>query len=182
MSRQGKKPVDIPGGVKVEVQGNLVKIEGPKGKIEKIFSPRLKIVKQDNCILVERQSEEKTDKCLHGLTRKLILNMVAGVTKEFERKLEISGLGYKALVQSDKLILQVGFTHPVPILIPQGIKIAVQENQISVKGVDKEMVGQIASLIRSVKIAEPYKGKGIKYNDEIVRRKAGKAVVKTAGP
>ena len=182
MSRQGKKPVDIPSGVKVEVQENLVKIEGPKGKIEKIFSPRLKITKQDNYILVERSSDEKTDKCLHGLTRSLILNMVAGVTKEFERKLEINGLGYKAQVQSDKLILQVGFTHPVPILIPQGIKITVQENQISVKGVDKEMVGQIASLIRSSKPAEPYKGKGIRYSDEVVRRKAGKTVVKTAGP
>ncbi|OIO03457.1 50S ribosomal protein L6 [Candidatus Desantisbacteria bacterium CG_4_10_14_0_8_um_filter_48_22] len=182
MSRLGKRPVDIPGGVKVEVQGSLVKIEGPRGKIERIFSPRMKISKQDNRILVERQSDEKIDKSLHGLTRRLILNMVTGVIKEFERKLEINGLGYKAQVQSDKLILQIGFTHPVPILIPQGIKITVQENKISVKGVDKETVGQVAGLIRSIKPAEPYKGKGIRYSDEIVRRKAGKAVVKTAGP
>lgn len=181
MSRLGKKPVEIPKEVKVEMRDGVVFVEGPKGKVTKKFSERMKIIITDKQVSVERPSDSKQDKSLHGLTRKLLLNMVSGVVKEFEEKLEMSGLGYKAQSQPGKLTLQVGFTHPVIVVIPEQIKITVQDNQISVKGVDKELVGQVASLIRSKKPAEPYKGKGIKYSDEQVRRKAGKTVVKSAG-
>jgi len=182
MSRLGKRPITVPEGVNVEIQDNRISVEGPKGKLTKFLSPQLKIKRLDHQILIERSGDSKIEKSLHGLSRKLVLNMIEGVLNGFEKQLEINGLGYKAQVQKETLVLQVGFTHPVVINIPDGIKIEVRENRIIVKGVDKELVGEIASLIRRVKPAEPYKGKGIKYVDEQVRRKAGKTVVKTTGP
>lgn len=183
MSRLGKKPIIIPDGVRVEIQGNLINVEGPKGRVSKVLNPRMKIVSSDNKILVERPSDTKIDKSLHGLTHKLIKNMFEGVSKGFEKKLEINGLGYRAQVQGNKLVLQVGFTHPVNLNVPEGIKVAVKENVITVDGADKELVGEFSSIIHNAKPPEPYKGTGIKYVGEQIRRKIGKALSKiTTGP
>jgi len=177
MSRIGKKPVPIPQNVQVEIKdGNCVLVKGPLGQLEKTFSPLLTIKKVDNQIVVERPNDEKFVKALHGLTRALINNMVLGVTQGFEKRLELQGTGYRARVQGNKLILEVGFSHPVELEIPTGLTVTVQDNtKISVKWIDKELVGQFAAIVRSVRPAEPYKGKGIRYEGEKIRQKAGKA-------
>lgn len=184
MSRIGKKPIEIPAGVEVKISDNKVMIRGPKGEISRGFRPEIKIETKDNKILIQPLPEKaglKEIKSLFGLTRMLIANMVDGVTVGFEKKLEIEGVGFKAEVVGDELILYVGFSHPVRLKIPKGIKISIEKNIISVSGIDKELVGQFSSIIRKVKPMEPYKGKGIKYSGEIVRRKVGKKVAATTG-
>lgn len=180
MSRIGKKPVLIPDKVKATLEGNTVRVEGPKGKLEKEFH-RDMIIKlaDDNTLVVERPSENKLHKSLHGLTRTLLNNMVQGVAIGFQKNLELVGVGYRAAMQGKKLVLTVGYSHPVEIEPPDGIEIEVPApTKISVKGIDKELVGAIAANIRAVREPEPYKGKGIKYENEHIRRKVGKAGVK----
>ncbi|MCR4432175.1 MAG: 50S ribosomal protein L6 [Tepidanaerobacteraceae bacterium] len=179
MSRIGKLPVKIPQGVEVKVQGNTVAVKGPKGSISREFHKDMNIKCEDSQIIVERPSDDNMHRALHGLTRTLIHNMVNGVTVGYEKKLALEGVGYRAAKQGNKLVLTVGYSHPVEIEPPQGIEFEVPApNRISVKGVDKELVGQIAANIRKVREPEPYKGKGIRYEDEVVRRKVGKTGAK----
>jgi large subunit ribosomal protein L6 len=175
MSRIGKKPIEVPGGVTIDVKENVVTVKGPKGELTRTFSPEITIKKEENTILVERPSDQKEHRALHGTTRSLIDNMVQGVTNGYERGLELVGVGYRASKSGEKLVLNVGYSHPVEIVPEQGIDIEVPSNtKILVKGIDKERVGAIASNIRSVRLPEPYKGKGIRYEGEYVRRKEGK--------
>lgn len=176
MSRIGKLPIAIPQGVEVEVNGNVVDVKGPKGELHKELHPEMKIELTDGKIVVTRPSDGKIHRSLHGLTRSLIANMVEGVTKGFERNLEISGVGYRASKQGEKLVLAVGYSHPIEVVPEAGIEIEVTTpTKISVKGIDKQLVGQTAANIRDFRPPEPYLGKGIRYADERVRRKAGKA-------
>lgn len=176
MSRIGKLPIAIPQGVEVEVNGNVVDVKGPKGELHKELHPEMKIELNDGKIVVTRPSDGKIHRSLHGLTRSLIANMVEGVTKGFERNLEISGVGYRASKQGEKLVLAVGYSHPIEVVPEAGIEIEVTTpTKISVKGIDKQLVGQTAANIRDFRPPEPYLGKGIRYADERVRRKAGKA-------
>jgi large subunit ribosomal protein L6 len=176
MSRIGKQPIDIPSGVKVELEGTRVSVTGPKGSLHQDVSPRMKVVVEDGTVRVERPSDERLDKSLHGLTRTLIANMVQGVTEGFEKRLEIQGVGYRAALKGKELELQVGYSHPVAVTPPDGIEFEVpQPNRIVVRGIDKQMVGEIAANVRKVRTPEPYKGKGIRYEGEYVRKKAGKA-------
>ncbi|MDP1538622.1 MAG: 50S ribosomal protein L6 [bacterium] len=184
MSRVGKKPILIPQGVDVKIEGSKVMVKSSKGEISKEFRPEIKIETKDDKILVlPRQEKEKLKeiKALWGLTRTLVANMIEGVTAGFEKKLEIEGIGFKGEVSGEELVLYVGFSHSVKLRIPKGIKILVDKNIITVSGIDKELVGQFAATIRKVKPAEPYKGKGIKYMGEIIRRKVGKKVVTAGG-
>ncbi|MDP8262909.1 MAG: 50S ribosomal protein L6 [Candidatus Ancaeobacter aquaticus] len=177
MSRIGKIPVDVPQGVEVKVEGHVVKISGPKGKLERTFHNNVSVKLEDSKIEVSRASDIPTDKALHGLTRSLIYNMVFGVTQGFKKTLEIVGVGYRAKVDKNILELSLGFSHPVKYTIPEGVKIDVEKNvKLDVYGIDKELVGEVASEIRRFLPPEPYKGKGIRYSDEHVRRKAGKTV------
>lgn len=179
MSRVGRLPVTIPAGVEVKLDNHLVEVTGPKGKLTKELHPDFRVTLEDNQILVERPSDEKHYRALHGLTRALVQNMVDGVTKGFSKSLELVGVGYRAAKEGKKLVLTVGYSHPVEIVPEEGLEIDVPTpNKVIVKGVDKEMVGALAAQIRSVREPEPYKGKGIKYEDEIIRRKVGKAGVK----
>lgn len=181
MSRIGKQPVKVPNDVKITVTGNTVNLEGPKGKLVQVFHPdiRVEFNQQGRCVEVKRASDEKYHKALHGLTRALIANMVFGVTKGFSKKLEIVGLGYNAKVQGKELVLSLGYTHPVHLDIPQGIKVDVTNPtnpaRLTISGSDRQMVGQFSAVIRGKKPPEPYKGMGIKYDNEVIRRKAGKA-------
>lgn len=180
MSRIGKKPIDVPAGVKVEISGEVVKISGPKGELTQKISPQVISEVKDGKILVSLKEKGSSDgkvRALWGLCRALINNMVLGVTKGFEKKLDIQGIGYKAAIEQNDLVLNVGFTNPVKVKCPEGIKFSVEKNIITVAGQDKEKVGQISAIIRKVKKAEPYKGKGIKYFGEKIRRKEGKKVV-----
>jgi large subunit ribosomal protein L6 len=176
MSRIGKQPIRVPDGVQVELQGNRVSVTGPRGSLHQDVHPRMKVTVDDGSVTVERRSEERLDKSLHGLTRTLIANMVAGVTEGFEKRLEIQGVGYRAALQGDDLELQVGYSHPVRFPAPEGIEFEVPAvNRIVVRGNDKQQVGEVAANIRKVRKPEPYKGKGIRYEGEYVRKKAGKA-------
>ncbi|MBE3576775.1 MAG: 50S ribosomal protein L6 [Limnochordales bacterium] len=176
MSRIGRMPVKIPAGVEVAVEGNVVRVKGPKGELQREFHPDMKIEVVDGSIKVTRPSDEKEHRALHGLTRALIANMVRGVTEGYQKALEISGVGYRAARQGNKLVLSIGFSHPVEIEIPPGIEIDVPTpTKMTVRGVDKELVGQVAARIRAVRPVEPYLGKGISYEGERIRRKAGKA-------
>ncbi|SFG95189.1 large subunit ribosomal protein L6 [Desulfotomaculum arcticum] len=180
MSRIGKKPVLLPDNVKAVVEGNTVRVEGPKGKLEKTFHREM-IIEQvdDSTILIKRPTDNKLHRSLHGLTRTLLNNMVQGVSAGFQKNLELVGVGYRAAMQGSKLVLTVGYSHPVEIVPPEGITIEVPAaTKISVKGIDKETVGAIAANIRAVREPEPYKGKGIKYEGEVIRRKVGKAGAK----
>jgi len=178
MSRIGKMPIPTPKTVTVAVSEGTVSVKGPKGELSRTVSPRISVITGDDVIRVERSTDEPTDRSLHGLTRSLIANMVTGVTDGFTRRLEINGVGYRAAVSGGNLVLQVGFSHPVLVPAPPGITFAVQANAITISGADKELVGQIAAQIRRVRPPEPYKGKGIKYAEEVIRRKAGKAGAK----
>lgn len=180
MSRIGKKPILLPDNVKAVVEGNTVRVEGPKGKLERTFH-RDMIIEQadDRTILVKRPSDNKMHRSLHGLTRTLLNNMVQGVSTGFQKNLELVGVGYRAAMQGTKLVLTVGYSHPVEIVPPEGITIEVPAaTKVAVKGIDKEAVGAIAANIRAVREPEPYKGKGIKYEGEVIRRKVGKAGAK----
>lgn len=178
MSRIGKKPVEIPSGVKINIAEGAINVEGPKGKLSYKIPARFKVeTKDDKSILVSRPSDAKQDKATHGLIRSLINNMVIGVTKGYQKDLEISGVGFKAQVQGKVLNIQLSYTHPINYNIPDGITIETPKpTQIMVKGIDKTKVGGVAAEIRDYYRPEPYKGKGIKYVGEHVRRKAGKAV------
>jgi len=180
MSRVGKKPIEIPEDVEVKVEGNKVTIKGPKGELQKEVRPEVKVEIKKGKVLVTPQKETKKTDAFWGLTRALLFNMIKGVTEGYEKKLQIEGVGYRASLEEEGLVLQVGFSHPVKIKKPEGVNFLVEKNIITVSGIDKELVGQIAAKIRKVRPPEPYKGKGIRYVGEEVRRKAGKKVV-TAG-
>lgn len=176
MSRIGKQPIEIPKGVEVTLDGNIVTVKGPKGQLTKQLPEEINIAIKDNMVLVTRPSEEREHRALHGLTRTLLANMVVGVTKGFEKKLEIIGVGYRAALQGNKLVLQLGYSHPVEITPPPGTEIEVPApTKITVKGIDKEQVGALAADIRIKRLPEPYKGKGVRYEGEVVRRKVGKS-------
>ena len=175
MSRIGRLPIPIPAGVTVDIaDGNVVTVKGPKGQLERVFPTELGIKIEDNEVRVSRASDIKRIKALHGLTRSLIHNMVTGVSTGYEKTLEINGVGYKAVKQGKKLVLSLGYSHPVEMEDPEGLESAVDGNKIIIKGISKEAVGQYAANIRTKRPPEPYKGKGIKYSDEIIRRKVGK--------
>ncbi|GAB6273452.1 MAG: 50S ribosomal protein L6 [Peptococcaceae bacterium] len=176
MSRIGKQPIALSSGVEVQIEGNTVRVKGPKGQLERQLNHELTLRREDGQIIVSRPSDEKKHKALHGLTRTLLANMVTGVTQGFEKTLELFGVGYRATKQGNKLVLTVGYSHPVEIIPPEGLTIEVpQLTKIIVKGCDKEKVGALAAKIRAVREPEPYKGKGIRYEGERVRRKVGKA-------
>ena len=176
MSRIGRKPIVVPSGVDVTIDGNTVKVKGPKGELQRELHPDMKVTKEDGVISIVRPSEEKVHKSLHGLTRTLVANMVEGVTNGFSKALDINGVGYRAAKSGNKLVLTVGYSHPVELEPLSGVEIEVPAaNKIIVKGTDKQAVGQMAAVIRSVREPEPYKGKGIKYENERIQRKAGKA-------
>ena len=175
MSRIGRKPVPLPKGVTAQVEGRTITVKGPKGEISRMIHPELALGVEDDTVVVRRPSDETRHKALHGLTRTLVANMVDGVTKGFAKSLEIQGVGYKAESKPFGVQLVVGFAHPVPYHAPKEIKISVDNNVlIKVEGIDKELVGQVAAELRAVRPPEPYKGKGIRYVGEQVRRKAGK--------
>ncbi|MDA7028258.1 50S ribosomal protein L6 [Bacillus sp. CLL-7-23] len=176
MSRVGKKLLEIPSGVTVTLNDNTVTVKGPKGELTRTFHPDMKIKIEDNVLTVERPSDNKEHRALHGTTRSIIGNMVEGVSKGFERGLELVGVGYRASKSGNKLVLNVGYSHPVEIVPEQGIEIEVpSQTKVVVKGTDKERVGATAANIRAVRSPEPYKGKGIRYEGEMVRRKEGKS-------
>ena len=176
MSRIGRMPVDIPSGVTVEIDGSRISVNGPRGKIEQSFPSNMQITMEANQVIVSRPSDERMDRALHGMTRALINNMVVGVSTGFEKVLEINGVGYRAEKDGSDLVLFVGYSHPVRKEPPEGISFEVDNRtrQIKVLGYDKQLVGQVAADIRKIRPPEPYKGKGIKYLTEKIRRKAGK--------
>ena len=176
MSRIGRMPIAIPEGVTVTIaENNKVTVKGPKGTLERVLPVEMDIKQEDGHIIVTRPNDLKKMKSLHGLTRTLINNMVVGVTKGYEKVLEVNGVGYRAQKQGKKLILSLGYSHPVEMVDPEGIESVLEgQNKITVKGIDKEKVGQYAAEIRDKRRPEPYKGKGIKYADEVIRRKVGK--------
>jgi large subunit ribosomal protein L6 len=175
MSRIGKRPVPLPTGVSAAVDGRTITIKGPKGELSRTIHEELAVAVEDGTVVVRRPSDEARHKALHGLTRTLVANMVDGVTKGFAKALEIQGVGYKAEVKPFGVQLVVGLSHPVAYHAPKGIKISVDNNVlVKIEGIDKELVGQVAAELRNVRPPEPYKGKGIRYQGEQVRRKAGK--------
>jgi large subunit ribosomal protein L6 len=176
MSRIGRLPVTIPSGVTIDIQGNTVRVKGAKGELSRTFDPEMDIKMEDGQIVVSRPSDHRRHRSLHGLTRALLNNMVLGVSAGFTRDLDIQGVGYRAEVQGQNLVLHVGYSHPVVMDPPEGISFAVDKSgrALTVSGIDKELVGEIAARIRRVRPPEPYKGKGIRYAGEYVRRKAGK--------
>ena len=176
MSRIGRMPVAIPAGVTVTIaENNLVTVKGPKGTLERELPVEMNIKEEDGHIVVTRPNDLKKMKSLHGLTRTLINNMIHGVTEGYEKVLEVNGVGYRAQKQGKKLTLSLGYSHPVEMEDPEGLEVIVEgQNKIIVKGIDKEKVGQYAAEIREKRAPEPYKGKGIKYSDEVIRRKVGK--------
>jgi len=176
VSRIGKKPISLPQGVEITVQDNVVTVKGPKGTLSQAIPQGITVSKQDDQIVVERGGDSKQERAYHGLTRALLANMVQGVSAGFERKLELVGVGYRAQLQGKKLVINIGYSHPVEVEPPEGIEFEVPAaTKITVKGIDKQLVGQTAAIIRDIRRPEPYKGKGIKYENEVVRRKAGKA-------
>lgn len=177
MSRVGRLPIDVPAGVDVNIDGSFVKVKGPKGEMEFTFTPEIVIRKEEGRILVERPTDQPMHRALHGTTRAVLNNMIVGVSTGFTRVLEIEGVGYRAEMDGKNLIVNVGFSHPVVVEPPEGISFDVDMRlrQIKISGYDKQVVGQIASEIRRLRPPEPYMGKGIRYQGEYVRRKAGKA-------
>lgn len=179
MSRIGKKPVMIPKGVTIDHKGNSVKVKGPKGELEGTFDPRINIEIKDSELTVTRPNDTKEIKALHGLSRALIQNMVHGVTEAYQKTLDIVGVGYRAELKGKNLLLNIGYSHPIYFIPPDGITLQTPtQTQIVISGIDKQLVGMVASKIRSIRKPEPYKGKGIKYSDEQIVRKAGKTAGK----
>jgi len=175
MSRIGLKPTVIPDGVAVTIEGQKVTVKGPKGELIRSFHPDMAIVQENNEVKVSRPSDSKEHRSLHGTTSSIISNMVEGVTKGFKKNLELVGVGYRANKQGKNLVLNVGYSHPVEVVPEEGIEISVEgNNKVSVLGIDKQRVGEVAANIRSIRPPEPYKGKGIRYEGEHVRRKEGK--------
>jgi len=182
MSRVGKKPITLPKGVKVEIKDKTIKVIGPKGNLEHVFPAKISIKQESENLIVERADEETSSKALHGLTRALVGNMVKGVSEGFSRDMEIVGVGYKAQMRGkDVLNLNLGYSHPIDFVIPKGITIVVEAGKgnpkLRIEGCDKQLVGEMAAQIRSLRPPEPYKGKGVKYADEVIKKKVGKAVV-----
>jgi large subunit ribosomal protein L6 len=176
VSRIGKQPIPVPPGVDVTIEGNQVTVKGPKGTLTQTFAEDIEIVLEDGAIHVRRPDDERRSRSLHGLTRTLVANMVTGVSEGFEKNLEIVGVGYRAQLKGSDLDLALGLSHPMVVKAPEGITFEVPApNRISVKGIDKQRVGQVAAEIRKIRPPEPYKGKGIRYAGEHVRRKVGKA-------
>lgn len=176
MSRIGRMPIPLPAGVRVDIQGNLVTVTGPKGTLSSRFHRDMEIKVEDGRLVVRRPTDQRHHRALHGLTRALLNNMVIGVTRGYQKQLEVQGVGYRVEMRGDSLLLQLGFSHPVRIAPPEGIKFDVDPRTkiITVSGIDKELVGRVAAEIRAWRPPEPYKGKGIRYVGEHVRRKAGK--------
>lgn len=175
MSRIGRLPIEIPAGATITVaEGNVVTVTGPKGTLTRTFDTAMNIAQEENTIVVTRPNDLKRNKSLHGLTRTLIANMFEGVTTGFTKVLEINGVGYRGQKQGNKLVLSLGYSHPVEMEDPEGITTTIEGNKITVAGINKEAVGQFAAEIRFKRAPEPYKGKGIKYIDEVIRRKVGK--------
>jgi large subunit ribosomal protein L6 len=176
MSRIGKLPIAVPAGVQVTLEGHTVAVKGPKGQLSLAVHPAITVQVQDGKVVCTRGTDEKFHRALHGLTRSLVNNMVAGVLKGFERRLELVGVGYRASMLGNNLNLALGYSHPILFPVPTGIKIDVKDQtQITVSGIDKQLVGAVAAKIRGFRPPEPYKGKGVKYAEERIRRKAGKA-------
>jgi|SRR5579883_902299 len=176
MSRIGRRPIDIPGKVTIAIDGQTITVKGPKGELSRVLPAEVAIVQEGETLLVQRQDESRAARQRHGLSRTLVANMVEGVSQGFQRRLEIQGVGYRAQVQGKNLVLNVGYSKPVEVEPPDGIQVAVENNtNVVVSGIDKEIVGNTAARIRSVRPPEPYKGKGIRYAGEAVRRKVGKA-------
>ena len=176
MSRSGRMPITVPERVQVTVDGNVVRVTGPKGELTHDIPEGIRVAQQDGAVVVERESEIKRHKALHGLTRTLVDNMMVGVTTGFTRTLDITGVGYRAVLGNGRLNLALGYSHPVDVIAPPGITFAVEgANRVVISGIDKQTVGETAAQIRRLRPPEPYKGKGIRYSDEVVRRKAGKA-------
>ena len=177
MSRVGQSPIPIPKGVTVRLEGNTVSIKGPRGELTQSFHPNMTITLEDGVLQVTRPDDERQNRALHGLTRALLANMVIGVTEGFQKQLRINGVGYRGEQQGHNIVLQVGYSHPVVIAPPEGITLSVDRSGqlITVEGNDKQLVGEVAAKIRAVRKPEPYKGKGIAYEGEVIRRKAGKA-------
>ncbi len=176
MSRIGNKPITVPDGVNVTIDGHKITVKGPKGTLEREISEKINVALEGNVINVTRNNDEPESRSLHGLTRTLINNMIQGTVKEYEKKLEVNGIGYRAQKKGKDLVLTLGYSHPVEVEAPEGITFEVPSaNEIIVKGIDKELVGQTAAILRTKRPPEVYKGKGIKYADETIRRKEGKA-------
>jgi large subunit ribosomal protein L6 len=176
MSRIGKQPITVPSGVDVTIDGSHVAVKGPRGSLERDLHPDMRVVLEDGVVRVERPSDERLHRALHGLTRTLVANMVEGVTNGYEKRLEIVGVGYRAVFKDPDIELALGFSHPVDVAAPPGIEFEVPApNRITVRGIDKQLVGQVAANIRKIRKPEPYKGKGVRYEGEYVRKKAGKA-------
>lgn len=179
MSRIGKAPITIPQGVTVNLNNNQVSVKGPKGELSTKIRPEIIVEKADDKIMLKRANEERLAKNLHGLSRTLVANMILGVTEGFERNLEVIGIGYRAQMEGKKLVMQLGYSHPVEIDPPKGTEISVGKgNLITVRGIDKQAVGDLAAFIREKRLPEVYKGKGVKYSGEVIRRKVGKAAAK----
>ena len=174
MSRVGKKPIQIPQDVKVNINDDTIYVESKKGKLSYKFLPQVEVKQEGNEIIITRKGEDRFSRSIHGTTRSLIANMIEGLSKGFEKKLEIVGTGYRAQIQGNKLILNLGYSHPIEYVPPKDISITVERSTITVSGYDKQKVGQVAAEIRAFRKPEPYKGKGIKYVDEVIRRKVGK--------
>lgn len=176
MSRIGRLPIQVPSGVKVDIQGQRVTVQGPKGTLEQVISAPITIDQQDGELVVARPNDERQSKALHGLSRTLVNNMIIGVTQGYSKTLEVSGTGYRVQAKGAGLELQLGFSHPVQVDAPDGIKFAVENpTRFSVEGIDKQKVGEVAANIRKLRKPDPYKGKGVRYQGEVIRRKAGKA-------
>jgi len=175
VSRIGRKPIAVPDGVTIDVKPGMVSVKGPKGELSQVVSPDMKVVQDDGTLTVERPTDRGEHRALHGLTRSLVANMVEGVTNGYEKRLEIQGVGYRARLQGKALELSVGYSHPVSVSAPEGIEFEVPApTQVVVRGIDKQLVGEIAARIRRTRPPEPYKGKGVRYAGEHVRRKVGK--------
>jgi large subunit ribosomal protein L6 len=176
MSRIGRMPIPVPSGVEVTIEGSHVAVKGPRGELARDIAPELRVVQQDGVLVVERPSDDKRSRELHGLSRTLVANMVTGVTTGFRKGLEITGVGYRAQLVGQKLQLNLGYSHPIEIDPPAGITFEVETpTRLAVSGIDKELVGHVAARVRAQRKPEPYKGKGVRYTGEIIRRKAGKA-------
>ncbi len=175
MSRIGKLPIQLPTGVEFDLRGDTVTVTGPMGSLSQQVPQPITVEREGDVVLVKRPDDERTNRALHGLTRSLLANMVEGVTKGFEKRLEIQGVGYRVQVQGNGLVFSIGYSHQVPVKAPEGISFEVATpTRFSVKGIDKQRVGQVAAEIRRLRRPDPYKGKGIRYAGEVVRRKAGK--------
>lgn len=175
MSKIGRKPIEIPSGVECNIENNIVTTKGPKGELTLELDSKIKVKKDNNQIIVERENNSKPARSLHGLVRQLIENNVIGVSKGFEKKLEVKGVGYRVSQAGNKLNLSLGYSHPIEFPAPAGIEFKVEKAIITVSGINKQQVGQIAAQIRSLRAPEPYKGKGIRYIDEVIKKKAGKS-------